>query len=575
MNPILAIQKYLKNNHIDALYIPKHDQFFSEYNQDADELLSFLTGFKGSAGFALITQEKVFLWVDGRYTLQAQKEFIGKKEHIFLHPEISFEAITTQENIQTIALNDKKISIVQYQKWSKLYTLKFLDDVFFNQFWSTRPSKKYGDINQHNLVYAGISYHEKLKTIQQKISEPFFITQPDEICWLFNIRGNDVLYSPLIHVYAIIYPHKKSQIFVFEKLQYKQLKNIFHDDVDIMFVDDLLTTLSHLKIIKSDFHTTPAFFYIYHQDSFSHERSPILFEKSIKNNIEIKNAKTAHVKDAVAVMETLCWIDTHENQESLTELDVVDYLYQMRLKQKNFKGESFPTIAGSGGNGAIIHYRPHAKTNRFLKQSDYLLLVDSGGQYLEGTTDITRTIALNKHIPQHIKTDYTLVLKSYIALANTCFPIGTKGGQLDVLARQFLWKQGKNYAHGTGHGVGSFLNVHEGPQGISPRSDVVLNEGMIISNEPGYYVEHCYGIRLENLECIQKSPHENFLQFETLTLVPYDEHCIDWSLLNHDEKIWLNNYYQKIKENVYSFLSPKCQEWFHRKEKRLNDALNN
>lgn len=568
------IQDYLNNNNIDAMFIPKHDRFFSEYVKDCDDFLKNVTGFTGSFGFCLITQHKVFLWVDGRYTLQAQQEILSPIINILLHPKVSFKSIVEQEHIKSLAFDPDKISIQQYEQWKKIFKDKLtpLKDETFNIFWINRPQDNVpSQIYPYPLTYAGISYHDKIENIKKTITQPFLVTQPDELCWLFNIRGSAVQYAPLIHGYALISPTKKPILFLEDISIKKNLLNYFENDVDILTFDTLPLKLNENISIFSDFSTTPVDFLLSNNLIIQNLKSPIQHLKAIKNKTEQENIIKAHIKDAIAVMETLCWIDTQDRKSNLTELDVVNHLQDRRLEQKNFKSLSFPTIAGAGSNGAIIHYRPNPQTNKNLTAENILLLLDSGGQYLEGTTDITRTVALSSDISPSIKKRYTQVLKGAIALSNCIFPKDTSGKQLDVLARQYLWQDGENFAHGTGHGVGCFLNVHEGPQSISPHNEYPLKSGMIISNEPGYYLEDSYGIRLENLELIENAHAEGFLNFRTLTLVPYDESCIDFDLLEKSEKQWLLIYYEKIKHRVYPHLSPLCQSWFNEKYKTLLD----
>jgi Xaa-Pro aminopeptidase len=572
MFPFQKIQQYLNNHQIDAMFISKHDRFFSEYVKECDDFLKYVTGFTGSAGFCLITQHKVFLWVDSRYTLQAKQEILSNDIQILNYPLISFNSIVECENIKTLTFDANKTSIGQYEQWKKIFNDKLIPliDSDLNMLWPNRPEDKaIPHIYPYPVTYAGLSYQDKITEIKKTLTQPFLVTQPDELCWLFNLRGEAVEYSPLIHGYALISPLLKPILFLTDLSHKEKLIAYFEGGVDILHLNQLPLKLDENQSIYADFSTTPAAFMLSNKVTINHLKSPIQGLKAIKNKIEQENMVKAHIKDAVAVMETLCWIDSQDNKSDLTELCVVDYLETRRTEQQNFKSLSFPTIAGAGSNGAIIHYRPSPQTNKNLTPENALLLLDSGGQYLEGTTDITRTIALSSTVSPTIKLRYTQVLKGAIALSNCIYPEGTSGKQLDVLARQYLWQDGENFAHGTGHGVGCFLNVHEGPQSVSPRSDYPLQAGMVVSNEPGYYREGAYGIRLENLELIERANAEGFLNFKTLTLVPYDERCIDFNLLEKSEKQWLVNYYEKIQCHVYPHLSKLCQSWFNEKHTAL------
>lgn len=520
------LRHYLKKNKIDGFYIPKHDAFFGEYTQPHDDIVQKLSGFSGSSGYAVITPSNAYLFVDGRYTLQAKLQTDPEIWTVLSSTEMPLFSFLNKNNVTTIALDPWCITAEQAEKiTSQKIEITAINNDFYDAFWHDRPKNDYAPIKPHPLRYAGEDYKEKIKNVRKIIEQPLFVSDPCQICWLLNIRGNDVPYTPLIHARLIVPIAGPVKLFLHK--EHGTLPDHFQRDVVVYPMADLPQHLMEYRRLTGKILPLATKFYTKVITGID----PIARLQAIKNPTEQDGFRKAHAMDAIAVQNAIQIIK--EQKDNLTEMDVDRILLEQRQKFESFQGPSFPTIAGSGPNGAIIHYRATPSSNRKLK--DRILLIDSGGQYLEGTTDVTRTIALSPPSFEE-KQAYTQVLKGNIALSTMHFPKGTTGSMLDVLARQFLWKSGKNYEHGTGHGVGSFLNVHEGPHSISRYSNVPLEEGMIVSIEPGYYQENDFGIRIENLALIVPSPFDGFLTFETLTKIEYEPALILFDLLSDEEK---------------------------------------
>lgn len=556
------VHSYLHDKNVDAFYIPKVDRFQGEYIQPCDEKLHYISGFSGSAGYAVVTKNAAIVAADSRYTLQAKQE-IDEDQWCIVNPsDISLEDLLKSHNAQSITFDPWLMTAKHAENLAKHFTLTPFQDDPFDEWWQDRPLPSKEKAFLLDIKYSGLSVNDKIEQIRTATQKPLLISMCEDVCWLLNIRGNDVPYTPLLHSMAILDTSGHVHVFVdLTKLTPEIADNLpglatFYEE------GKLVNFLKSIAVLQYDPAQTP---YAIAMNRSAHndiqQNNPITLLKAKKNSIEQNGMRSAHVKDGVAVINTLHWIDTHPPQESITELDVVDRILSERQKQPLFQTPSFSTIAGSGPNGKIVHYKPQKETNRPLKENDTLLLLDSGGQYLDGTTDITRTISLGT-LTAAQKEDYTLVLKGHIALSSCVFPEGTTGAHLDIMARQFLWREGKDYGHGTGHGVGSFLSVHEGPQRISKFGfNTPLEPGMVVSNEPGYYHGTHYGIRHENLELVIKSEYEGFYQFETLTKVPFDMKAIDFNLLTLDEKHWLNNYHNAVLQAISGRLSPEIKSW--------------
>jgi len=543
------LQQSLKEQKIDACIITRNNQFIGQDILPEENRIAQLCGFDGSAGKMIIFQDKALLFTDGRYALQAPLQTQGTGVEVIITKGESLGS-WMQKNLndkqQRIAYNPWCHTISETDYWKRtLRNLTFIE----NEELLVAPLYNINqcDIFEHDIEYAGISMDEKIsqftKFMQDNHLDGFIITACDSVSWLLNLRSDCLPDCPIIRAFAFINSNGEVSLFTndFRKLE-SELQNYKNKNIGM---DCKHSPSAIFRIMKK------------HKIWIENILDPIQNWKAIKNPVELSNIQKAHLKDARAVTRFLIWLE--QNYSGQTELDIINKLNEYRQQEQNYFANSFATIAGFAQNGAIVHYHPTKTTNLTL-HSGSLLLLDSGAQYFDGTTDITRTIAIGTPTPEMIH-NYTIVLKSHIALASCYFPEGTNGAALDAITRAPLWKHGKDYAHGTGHGVGYFLNVHEGPCSISSRNgNISLAEHMITSIEPGYYKENHYGIRIENLAQVIRIEDNNFEQstlgFEPLTLVPLDKRLIDKYLLNKDELAWLNNYHQTI----FNKLSPLMNE---------------
>lgn len=557
---INKIKTLIKNYNLDGYIIPKNDEFFTEYSKT--NKLETIAKFTGSAGFVLILKNTNHLFVDGRYTIQAKKQS-GNKFRIH---EIPF---VWPKNI----CEEKKLSNIGFDP--KIFTNDILK-TYFNDFCNLVPinqklfEEKIEKIKKENLVYS-IDHKIIGETVKSKINrlkkilkknkiDNLFISSGENVCWLLNIRGKDLPNSPVANFQAILTSQGKI-ILLGDLRKLKNIKNeLIKKKTSCFERSAFFKILNYLKgksfcidgkscsvlnenLIKSKFY-------------IKNRIDPIYDLKSIKNNIEIKNMVNAHIEDGVALTKFLYWIK-NSNIKNLDELKVEKKLENFRKKNKNFLYPSFSTIAGSGPNGAIIHYRSNKVSNRKLNK-EHLLLVDSGGQYKWGTTDVTRTISFNKP-KRKLKELYTRVLKGHIAVALAEIDKIKNGHNLDRLARRSLKSINLDYRHGTGHGVGFFMNVHEGPQSISKNNFVKLKKGMIVSNEPGYYLENNFGIRIENLVYIDGIKNKLFVK--NLTYAPLEKDLIEEKLLNKAEKDYILKYHLETYSKISPFLNEKERKW--------------
>lgn len=543
------LREWMRTEDVHALYVPREDMFGGEYVAAHDERLAWISGFTGSAGFAIITNDAAHLFVDGRYTLQAKAQASGFQIHSLT--QVAIDEVC--HSLASLHYDPWLMSVQQLQSWQDRINLIALKANPIELLWTDRPKPTYKPAYDYSMTYAGKTRQEKRKIIDNAV---WFLSNAESVCWLLNVRGGDLPYVPVLHCMALVTKEKMTLFCEPSKIS-TELKNLL--DVKIVPFAQMADELKAINAeIRADKRTTP----IALQNEgilFHWQTDPCELPKAKKNPIEQQGMRNCHVRDAAAIMRFWIWL---EAQKNLTEVEAQDYLETCRQKIDYHQGASFATISGFGPHGAIVHYRATLETNIAITQGMYLL--DSGGQYLDGTTDITRTFSIGTPTQEQC-VHYTLVLKGHIALAAACFPVGTTGAQLDTLARQYLWSNGLDYAHGTGHGVGSYLNVHEGPQGISKVRNAILEPGMVVSNEPGLYIEEQYGIRIENLQIVKQSFHQGFLCFESLTLVPYDSSLIEKSLLTQQELNWLKDYYQKIWENVSPLLNNAEKDWLKSK----------
>tara|TARA_R110002095_G_scaffold157755_1_gene136824 strand:+ start:637 stop:2469 length:1833 start_codon:yes stop_codon:yes gene_type:complete len=573
-----------------AFILPKTDAHRSEYCSKRDNLVQYLTDFSGSTGFAAlkVNTPEAAIFVDGRYTLQAQQEVDSALFSYENYTVACIEKWVSQglNKGDKIAYDPLLLSTGEFDKFATAFkkhglALEPLLKNPLESLWQDRLPLEKPEIVPHPLEYAGVSFEQKLTIIRELISakkaDGFFLNFSESIAWLFNIRAPKRLVTPAASLYAYIPLSGPCSLFIHPCQDTPSLKSYFGDQVTLENYDqtfDIIAQKTAGKTIVLD--GSNATMKMLKTVGIK-GGTPLIIDdfcnipRACKNETERRGTKQAHIRDGASVSNLLAWLEGAINHDTITELEVVDRLYQCRQKQDLFQGYSFDTISGSGPNGAIIHYRADEKSNRTLKSSDIFLL-DSGGQYLDGTTDITRTISLNKAPSAEQKDRYTRVLKGHIALATARFPEGTVGSQLDPLARYHLWQIGCDYAHGTGHGVGSYLGVHEGPQRISPVPNTVpLLPGMIVSNEPGYYKQGEYGIRIENLVLVKRVPKEDcaddgktMLCFETITLVPIDTSLVDKDLLTKDEIGWVNRYHQRVYAALNDQVDDATKPWLQK-----------
>ena len=607
-----ALRDILKIEGLDAIVIPRTDEFLGEYLPERSERLAWLTGFTGSAGTAVVLPRAAALFVDGRYTAQAPKQVDTAEYTILEVPQTSISdwlkqswGLPAKAKIQPVVGFAPSITS---QSWVESITTKAEKYGFrlipvshpIDLLWQDRPDWPATPPVDYPLQYAGQSCREKLglikDTIRSEGCHAALIPASDSVSWLFNIRASDVPHTPFLLGYAFVpaAQNDRPMLFTHDRDWEHSLCKDMLTVVNIYPMEDLESTIyKWVNLNKNggspkvllDFATSPASCHkmlTNHGAEVVNGRDPCQLPKARKNEVEQNGMRAAHLRDGTAVCKALSEIGTRVNNHTeTTELDVEEILLKHRFQQSLFQDTSFDTIAGFGSNGAIVHYRATTASNKTLTSSGILLL-DSGGQYLDGTTDITRTFAIlagsDKPLPQW-QFAYTHVLKAHIALSMATFPKGTDGAQLDGLTRNPLWQAGLDFAHGTGHGVGSYLSVHEGPQGISRRAKTPLEVGMVVSNEPGYYyadAENGFGIRIENLVMVQplqtspqtplqtpedSSDQNGWMRFETLTCVPYDRHLILKNLLTWAELQWVNAYNQWVWNCQSPHLEGEDLEW--------------
>ncbi|MFZ1706184.1 MAG: aminopeptidase P family protein [Saprospiraceae bacterium] len=582
-----ALRQEMIQKKIDAYIIPSADPHQSEYVASHWQSRQWITGFAGSAGTAVVFLDEAGLWTDSRYFLQAEQEL--ENSGVTLHkmvnqfePEYLHYIIKTLIPGKVVAIDGEVWSqnaFRQMEKSCQQSGLSFLGNLdLIDEIWEDRPSLSQDKIIVHDAVLTGKSLGEKLEQLRKSMAnlqvDYHLLTALDDIAWTFNIRGNDVKYNPVIISFALI-DQSSAHLFISDSKLDDLLREYFSlNGVELHAYGDIFSHVGNLPTeskILVDPTLCSATLYQKISAQIIEGSSLPKVAKAIKNEVEIKNIRIAMEKDGAALANTFYWFENTLGKEKISEYDILEKLAFYRAQQKHYFGESFGAIVGYKGNGAIIHYAP-PKENSATINPEGILLVDSGGQYLDGTTDITRTFTLDKPT-EEAKNHYTLILKGLIALSKIKFPKGTPGGQLDTLARQFLWEHGLNYLHGTGHGVGYFLNVHEPPQGFatiqSERGRTVIEEGMLTSNEPGHYIPNVYGMRLENLVVCIQAEEEGFLAFETVTLYPFDLGLVEQKLLTPAEINWLNDYHEQVLERVSPLLEDEVKSWFVDKCKKL------
>ncbi|WP_028044711.1 aminopeptidase P family protein [Candidatus Stoquefichus massiliensis] len=575
---IKEFQKLLKEKHIDYYIVPTDDDHQSETVGEHFQSRAYLSGFTGSAGTLLVSPNEAYLWTDGRYFIQAAAQLeegitLMKMAQKDVPTLLEFLVENLKEN-DTIAFDGQTMTAQFVLSLEELidmnYNLRCID--LLEEFWKNRPPMSHENVYYYDEKYHGMSVHEKIEIIQEYMKEndcqSHIITSLDDIAWIFNIRGNDIPSSPTALAFALItldqsYLYLQAGTYDLDTVKTLQRENVLVQNYNQIYQD--AKTLQGRVLLNTANTNYQLFTQI--ECEIVDGMNPSQAFKAVKNDIEIKNTKNAHIKDAVAMTKFMYWLKMNYGKISMDEINISDKVLEFRKQQNLFVEPSFSTICAWNENAALMHYHATEESHSIIKGNG-LLLIDSGGQYLDGTTDITRTYALG-HISDIQKKHFTMVLQGMLALQNASFLYGCTGQNLDILARTPMWQEDIDYQCGTGHGVGHFLNVHEGPHGIRPKpkfqgEGCILEAGMIVTDEPGIYLEGQYGIRIENeLLVVNGSENEygQFMHFDVLTYVPIDLDAIDVNLLTYKEKHWLNDYHQDVYKHISPFLNQDEKDW--------------
>jgi Xaa-Pro aminopeptidase len=579
---LAALRAELKRRGLDGLIVPRADRYQNEYVPPCAERLAWLTGFTGSAGVAIVLDDRAAIFVDGRYSVQVREEVDSADysvEHLAEHPPTAW----IEEHLRPGAK-------LGYSPW--LHTvdgaerlakaceaaggsLIAVGDNPLDACWSDRPSPPRSAVALHDLRYAGEDAGAKVARVQTEMgkhgADALIVSEPQSVSWLFNIRGGDVPHTPVVLAFAIVPSTGRPAIYIDDRKLSGEVRNRLAEIAELRAPGGFEPDLAALGKAQHTVRLDPALcpdaidrLIAENGGRILRGADPIAPMKAVKNAAEIAGARAAQQRDGAAVALFLAWFDREAPRGNLTEIDAVEALESFRRDTGLLKDISFATIAGAGPNGAIVHYRVTRKTNRRIELNE-LFLIDSGGQYEDGTTDITRTLVVGTPSAD-MRRNFTLVLKGHIAIARAVFPDGTTGAQLDPLARQFLWRCGLDYDHGTGHGVGSYLSVHEAPPRIAKLGVTPLKRGMILSNEPGYYRSGAYGIRIENLVLVTEAEpvaeaEKPLNGFETLTLAPIDRRLIEPVLLTDDEVAWLDAYHARVRDTFAPAVDAQTLDW--------------
>jgi Xaa-Pro aminopeptidase len=588
---LAALRDELARRGLDGFVVPRTDEHQGEYVAECAQRLAWLTGFTGSAGVAVVLKDRAALFVDGRYTLQARAEVdtsLFEQLHLVEQPPTRWlgEVLAKGERLGF----DPWLHTVDQVEALRKAALRAGAELVpqpdnpVDAVWRERPAPPLAPVIPHPDAFAGRSVADKRQqaaaVLKDERIDAAVLTAPDSVAWLLNIRGGDVAYTPLPLCFAILHADASVDLFMDARKLSDGLEHHLGPQVRRHPPAALTAALARLgaenKRVRIDAVQAP--FHVLDCLNISgavidRGADPCALPKACKNPVELAGMREAHRRDGAALVRFLAWVKRAAVDGSVDEMAAADRLEAFRSGGEHFRGLSFPTISGAGENGAIVHYHSTAKTNRPLRPGE-LYLVDSGAQYLDGTTDVTRTIAIGAAGTEE-RHRFTLVLKGHIAVAATVFPSGTSGSQLDVLARRALWAEGLDYDHGTGHGVGSFLSVHEGPQRISKLGNSVdLRPGMIVSNEPGYYKTGAYGIRIETLVAVVEAAapagaERPLLGFETLTLVPIDRDLVETALLDPAERAWLDSYHARVRAEIAPLVDGDTRRWLEQATRPL------
>ena len=582
---LTALRKQLSDQNLDGFLVPLADEHQSEFPPLKAQRLAWLTGFTGSSGLAIVLRDRAAIFVDGRYTLQVRRQVDQKLleiKHIVNDPPATW-----------LKRNATKKTKIGYDPW--LHTVDGLNKITaqcgpagvkftavemnpIDRVWKNQPVAPLAPVFIHPASLAGRSARDKIKSVAETLSKngatAGILTAPDSIAWLLNIRGGDLPFTPVALGFAILFSSSNVQLFMDSQKILKKTKVFLEDNAYLRQPEEFQAALQELgktkSVVQFSFSNGPCWIMEQLQKSgvkILNVEDPCILPKACKNSVELQGMRNAHIRDGVALCKFFSWLSKNSLSGDINEASAAEVLFKYRSAGAFFRGLSFETISGFGENGAVVHYRVTPETNKRLEPGS-LYLVDSGAQYSDGTTDVTRTLAIGKPSLE-MQDRFTRVLKGHIAIATASFPSGTTGGQLDALARRPLWDVGLDFDHGTGHGVGSYLGVHEGPQRISKQmSNVPLRPGMVVSNEPGYYKEGAFGIRIENLEIVRFSvlqekvfDNHQMLCFEALTLAPIDTNLINTKIMTQHEIDWLNHYHERVRKTISPLLDNGTAAW--------------
>lgn len=587
MDKLLELRKIMNIKGINHYIITSSDPHQSEYVAEYYKGRAYISGFTGSAGTLLVSEDSAKLWTDGRYFIQAENQLKGTGIDLMKMNEKGYPTlnewiennVNENENVgfygSCYSCNDYK-KLLEISRKNK-FNIAMEEDLL-QQVWENRPSLPSDEIFLHDSKFAGKTASEKIKEVREKMeklkAENYIISSLDDIAWLFNIRGTDVKFTPVAISYALISKTKAKLYIDINKVNTKVKENLNSEGIEII---DYSLIIDDIKEIKDSILIDPAktnariYSNINPEVKIIEGTNITTTLKAIKNKVEISNIEKSQVRDGVVMVKFIKWLRENIGKEKITEISSTNKLSALRATAENSKGDSFKSIAGYKDHAAMMHYSATEESNYELKEEG-LFLLDSGGQYLDGTTDITRTFALG-NLTDEEKKNYTLVLKGHIGLAKAKFLKGANGSTLDILARKPLWDEGLDYKCGTGHGVGFFLSVHEGPQGIRPYGNTVtLEPGMIITNEPGVYKEGKYGIRIENTLLVVKDRETEsgeFYKFDTISYCPIDLNAVVVDMLTEEEKNWLNNYHKTVFEKLNSYLSKDEVEFLKQETREI------
>lgn len=569
-----ALRSQLAAASLDGFIVPRADAYQGEYVAARDARLAWLTGFTGSAGFCVVLPDIAGVFIDGRYRTQVKAQVADVYTPV-PWPEVSMAGWLREQLPQggRVGFDPWLHTVAQITQTQESLSGTGIElvrcDNLVDAIWDDQPAPPMEPAKAHPMEFAGESHEDKRARLAESLraagETAAVITLPDSICWLLNIRGADIERNPVVHGFAILHSDGSVDLFS-EPTKYKGLEAHLDRDVRLHAPDGFLSALTALSApVRIDTGTAPQIVGDTLGDAARAGAEPCALPKACKNSAEIEGAAAAHLRDGAAMVELLCWLDG-QTPGSVTETQVVTQLETLRRRDNGLQDISFETIAGTGPNGAIMHYRVTEETDSTLEDG-HLIVLDSGGQYLDGTTDITRTIAIGTP-PQEACAAFTRVLAGMIAMSRLRWPAGLAGSHIEAIGRMPLWLAGQDFDHGLGHGVGAYLSVHEGPQRLSRVSNVPLEPGMVLSNEPGYYREGAFGIRIENLLVVQKAPdlpggddHRKMLDWRTLAFAPIDRRLILPELLDPAARAWLNNYHAEVATKIGPRVTPAAKQW--------------